>query len=128
MATENIVLSKSWPASVDLSAYQFHAVKISGAQAALCGAADVPVGILQNKPDAAGKAAEVGLIGVSKAVVNGSSVNVAIGDFLAVNANGRLIKTTTASDNVVARALEAVTADGVVAEVLLDPMNTYNQS
>lgn len=127
MATENMVLSTSWPASGDLSSYQYHAVKISSGEVALCGASDIPIGILQNQPDADGVAAEVGLIGISKAVVDGST-NVAIGDFLAVNSDGHLIKTTTASDQVVAQALEAVTADGIVAKVLLAPMSTYNQS
>ena len=128
MATENMVLSTSWPAAADLSSYQYHAVKISSSQAALCGDSDVPVGILQNQPDAVGIAAEVGLVGISKAVIDGNSVNVAIGDFLAVNASGHLIKTTTALDQVVAKALEAVTANGIVAKVLLAPMSTYNQS
>ncbi|MDD3494090.1 MAG: DUF2190 family protein [Candidatus Thermoplasmatota archaeon] len=127
MATENMVLSTSWPASGDLSSYQYHAVKISSGEVALCGDTDIPIGILQNQPDADGVAAEVGLIGISKAVVDGST-NVAIGDFLAVNSSGHLIKTTTASDQVVAQALEAVTADGIVAKVLLAPMSTYNQS
>jgi len=122
-----MVLSTSWPASGDLSSYQYHAVKISSGEVALCGASDIPIGILQNQPDADGVAAEVGLIGISKAVVDGST-NVAIGDFLAVNSDGHLIKTTTASDQVVAQALEAVTADGIVAKVLLAPMSTYNQS
>ena len=128
MATENMVLSTSWPASGDLSSYQYHAVKITNGEAALCGASDIPIGILQNQPDADGVAAEVGLIGISKAVVDGNSANVAIGDFLAVNSSGHLIKTTTASDQVVAQALEAVVADGIVAKVLLAPMSTYNQS
>jgi len=127
LATENMVLSTSWPASGDLSSYQYHAVKISSGEVALCGDTDIPIGILQNQPDADGVAAEVGLIGISKAVVDGST-NVAIGDFLAVNSSGHLIKTTTASDQVVAQALEAVTADGIVAKVLLAPMSTYNQS
>lgn len=122
-----MVLSTSWPASGNLSDYQYHAVKISGSAVALCGENDIPIGILQNKPNAAGVAAEVGLIGISKAVVDGNSVNVAIGDFLAVNSSGHLIKATTPGDNTVARALMAVTADGVVAKVLLDPMGTYNQ-
>jgi len=127
LATENMVLSTSWPASGDLSSSQYHAVKISSGEVALCGDTDIPIGILQNQPDADGVAAEVGLIGISKAVVDGST-NVAIGDFLAVNSSGHLIKTTTASDQVVAQALEAVTADGIVAKVLLAPMSTYNQS
>lgn len=128
MATENMVLSTSWPASGDLSSYQYHAVKIAAGKVALCGTNDIPIGILQNQPDADGIAAAVGLIGISKAVIDGNSVNVAIGDFLAVNSSGHLIKTTTALDQVVAKALEAVTADGIVAKVFVYPMSTYNQS
>lgn len=128
MATENIVLSTSWPAAADLSSYQYHAVKIASGKVALCGETDIPIGILQNKPGAAGIAAAVGLIGISKAVIDGKNSPVAIGDFLAVNASGHLIKTTTSLDQVVAKALEAVEADGIVAKVLLAPMSTYNQS
>jgi len=57
-------------AAADLSAAQYYAVYIdSNGQAALCGADALAVGILQNKPSAAGQAATVQISGVSKVVV-----------------------------------------------------------
>ena|SRR3990172_12225415 len=61
------VLVLSLKAGEDLSTYQYKFVKLSADDTVLhCdGATDKPIGILQNKPDASGKAAEVMAIGVS---------------------------------------------------------------
>lgn len=55
-------------AGADLSADQYKFVKLNADnQVILCAAAtDIPLGVLQNKPDASGKAAEVCCIGVTK--------------------------------------------------------------
>lgn len=62
------VLVQTYKAAGDLSAKQFYFVKLSAADTVdVCSAAtDKAVGVLQNKPDAANKAAEVMLLGVSK--------------------------------------------------------------
>lgn len=96
-------------ASVDLSAKQFHAVKVGAAdhEATISGDGDLSLGILQNDP-IAGEAAEIEMDGISKAVIGAS---VSRGDKLAANAAGKLI-TAASAKHVVAIALEAGGADG----------------
>src|SRR5574337_1127881 len=55
-------------AGADLSAKQYYFVKLSADKTVVvCAAAtDIPIGVLQNKPDASGKAAEVVAVGVTK--------------------------------------------------------------
>ena len=55
-------------AAADLSTSQYKFVKLdsNGRVAAMAAATDIPFGILQNKPDALGKAAEVMLAGISE--------------------------------------------------------------
>ena len=67
MAYEGSQTTITLPASADLSAsqYCFVAVNTSG-QVELAGSAANAVGILQNAPDASGKAATVLIMGVSK--------------------------------------------------------------
>jgi hypothetical protein len=57
-------------AGADLSALQFRFVKInsSGLVVAITGASDVPIGILQDKPAASGRSAEIMCDGISKLV------------------------------------------------------------
>lgn len=68
MAYEIPGLSITFIAGADLSAYQYHFVKLSADNTVVICAAqtDIPVGVLQNDPDAAGKAASVMIYGVSK--------------------------------------------------------------
>jgi len=129
MATENILFSETVEASGDLSSYQWHAVKYaSDGQAELAGAGEAAIGILQNDPDAEGEEAEVGMIGISKAVVDGNSVNIAKLDPLKVNASGHLCKADTDKDIFIAQALEASTADGDVIRVRLLGYSTLSTS
>jgi hypothetical protein len=83
---------------------QFLAVKLVGARLVdLCTAnTDFAYGILQNKP-AAGQAADVGIMGVSKAVAGGT---VAAGDMLTANSSGQLVTAATTNARI-AQALEA---------------------
>lgn len=68
MAHQVPVLVQTYKAAGDLSAKQFYFVKLSAADTVdVCSAAtDRAIGVLQNKPDAANKAAEVMLLGISK--------------------------------------------------------------
>jgi hypothetical protein len=60
-------------AGADLSASQYCFVKLnSSGLVVLCGAGEAAIGILQNDPDASGKAATVAISGVSKIVAGGS--------------------------------------------------------
>ncbi len=101
----------------DLSAGQHHilAVPDSAAQVGLAGAGAVAVGVLQNKPNAAGVAASIHQTGVSKMVVGAA---VSIGDLVTSNASGRGITATT-GDYVVGVALTAGANDGETISVLL---------
>ena len=128
-AGENHVWTGSYAASADLSTKQFFLVKrhtVEGQCAIVAAAADIPIGILQNKPAAAGRAAEVVIAGRSKAQVE-ATTDIAIGDRLGPDANGRLIKRTTDKDVVCAIAEQAATAvTGEIIEVTVFP--AYNLS
>lgn len=68
MANEKFVHMESYEAGADLSTHQFKFVKLSAdRKVIICAAAtDVPVGVLQNKPDASGKEALVMVAGRTK--------------------------------------------------------------
>lgn len=80
-------------ANADLSSYQYKAVQISTtdwkvAAMSNANAPQVPIGILQNDPDADGKPADVAILGVCKAECGDT---VTAGDNLAVNNAGEVI-------------------------------------
>lgn len=89
MAYEIPAVTLSFPANADLSAKQYYAVKlVSGGKVDVCSAVtDVPIGILQNNPNAADKVAEVMVFGISK--VN-SDAAIAVGNQLGTAADGQL--------------------------------------
>ncbi len=79
-----------------------------------------PVGVLTNRPKEA-EAASVQSEGVAFVQVD-STTDIAVGDAIAANASGIGIKTTTAGDHIVGRALEARTSNDVgLIPVLLTP-------
>jgi hypothetical protein len=110
-----------YAAAADLSAKQFHAVKDngSGAAAAITAVTDAPIGILQNKPDAAGKSCSIDFQGVVKAILGGT---VAKGDLLGPDANGKLVTRTFANGAgkwILARAGAAGVSGDLIGVVLL---------
>lgn len=88
-------------ASGDLSSNQYYAVKVSTTDKRVSVASvdgEVVLGVLQNKPAAAGAAAEVVALGVTK-VVAGEALTA--GDFWGTDANGKAVKkdsTNTGAD------------------------------
>ena len=92
-------------ASADLSAKQYHAVKVSGALTVglTSAAGEVCLGILQNAP-ASGYVADVMCSGVSK-VISGAAI--AAGAKLMAGADGRIITAATTGSHVIGFALEA---------------------
>lgn len=99
----------SFEAGADLSALQFHFVKLnaSGQVVAVAAGTDKVIGILQNKP-IAGEAATVWMAGISKLKV---SAAIAAGAVVGPSANGRgvgahatpvgqMLDTTTAADQI----------------------------
>ena len=102
----------------DLSALQYHILEwgTAAGQVDVCdNAADVPIGVLQNKPRAT-EAASYMINGTSK-VVAGAAV--AIGDTVGTNASGRAIAKTTDAAHVIGVAKTAAAANGEVIEVQL---------
>jgi hypothetical protein len=117
------VFDTSKVASADLSAKQYFAVKLHTTEDQIAlGAAvtDVCLGILQDKPKS-GEAGRVRVLGVSKAVTDGSGTAITIGDKLGTNASGKLVKAHTPDRPIVGTALAASSADGTIIPVLLTP-------
>jgi hypothetical protein len=118
MATEQPGLKISLDAAADLSAKQFYGLKVdANGRAAVAGAGELCIGILQNDPDALGRAASITTLGPSKGVAGAA---VAAGAEVATDANGKLI-TAVAADRVVGTCLEAALADGDIVTFYVNP-------
>ena len=123
-ATEQDGFTRSLAANGDLSAYQYFLVKrhtTEGQCVAVAATTDIPIGILQNKPAATGRAAEVKVLGLSKAQVEATS-DISIGSKLGPNTDARLIIKSSNNDIVNAMAEQAATtATGDVITVTVFP-------
>jgi hypothetical protein len=109
------------PAAADLSARQYHFVIVDGnGQAALSAADQNAIGILQNKPDAQGRAASVLISGASK-LVCGAGTACRAGFNIGTDANGRGVEKTSASDPTLGIVLETATNAGEIATVVFSP-------
>jgi hypothetical protein len=85
----------SLQASADLSASQFCALTMNSSQQVLLPSANATIlGVLQNNPNAQGKAAEIQIRGVTKAKMGGT---VTTGDTVKVDSSGRFV-TASGSD------------------------------
>lgn len=125
MAYEHNILPFSWPAGADLSAKQYYAVQLTTTETVTMADATVrTLGILQNEP-LSGEAASVCLLGISRAITDGNAGAIAAMDALASDANGKLVKTTTDNDEVVAVALQPSTTDGAIIAVFVLPLQRY---
>lgn len=132
MATQpgSIKFVYSFPASADLSSYQYYFVELDGSyELQVCdGAGDFAHGVLQNKPDAQGKYGEVVILGPTKLTASAAIVQ------------GALITTTAAgkaatidpiggagqvADAVLGRAMKAAAADGDVFEAWVNCVTPY---
>lgn len=120
-------MDKTWEANADLSASQFTFVigvagPAGGAQArvGLSGANGRTIGVLQNKPTAAGLGAVVRLSGTTKLKVDGSSVAIVAGDPLKSDASARGVKAATDKDKVGAIAMEPSTAANDIIEAIVE--------
>ena len=98
-----------------------HHLMVCGADgyASLAGAGGVCIGVLQNKPSAAGQAAEIAVYGITKVVSDGSGVNIVVGDKLKADASGHAVKAATDADMVAGIALNASTAAGTIISMIL---------
>lgn len=108
-------------AAADLSAKQYHFVKLASATTVnVCtGITDVPIGILQNAPTS-GQAAEIAIFGISKVVADGT---LAAGNIIGTSADSQADAITRGSDatvTVMGIAIEAASA-GETVTMFLNP-------
>ncbi len=117
MAVEQALQSISIEAGADLSAGQYKFVQVAtDGQVDLVGSAGADaIGVLQNKPDAAGRAAKVGFSGISKVTLGGT---VAMGAKVQSDASGDAILAAS-GDHVLGTCIKGG-AVGEVGEVLLN--------
>ncbi len=115
MSYEENLQTISMEAGSDLSAAQYHFVKSVDGQAAVVSTKGAKsIGILQDKPAAAGRAGCVGINGVSK-VVAGAAIAV---DLEVISgADGRALAQDAVSQFVMGTALEAATAAGDIIAI-----------
>ena len=115
------IWEESFKAAADYKLKQFYAMRQTAGtegSATLCSAVtDRVLGILQNKPDI-NQAAEIMIMGISKAVSDGTTA-IAAGDPLTVDTSGRVVKNATADRPTIGMALQPSTAVGTVIEVML---------
>lgn len=123
MATQQLVESVSFVAENDLSAKQYHYVELSATSGMVDvpdNAADVPIGVLQNKP-LANEAAEVTTLAgaIVKVVSDGSVTAIAIGDTVGTNSVGKAVKKSLSGEWYNGIALDASNVDGKIIRILL---------
>jgi hypothetical protein len=124
MSGKEVIDCVSIDAGADLSALQFTALKMGTGRAVISAAAATApiIGILQNKPTS-GRAAEVAIGGISKALAGAAGWT--SGDKLTATTGGALITTTTDKNYQAGIALETVAA-GAYGQVLLTPGATVS--
>ena len=128
MATDmQLVSDVTFEAAADLSTKQFHFVKLTAANTvgAIAADTDVPVGILQNKPSAAGRPAVVRMFGISKA---SADAGISVGALIGTSADGQAITRTVSTDAakyVLGVALTACSNASEIVEVSLNCMNPH---
>ena len=95
-------------AAADLSAKQYHIVKLASATPVnVCSAiTDVPIGVLLNKPES-GEVAEICIMGVSKIIADGT---IAAGNLLGTSADGQADAIAAGSDTTVYTVGQAIGA------------------
>lgn len=127
MAVELPVLDYTFKAGADLSAKQFYFMEFDGnGDVVACNAAtDIPVGVLQNKPDASGKAAIVRVVGISKVSADAA---LSRGDLIGTSADGQADAKTVGTDTteyVVGRMLDAPGAAGQIGTAYINCLNPH---
>lgn len=110
-------------AAADLSAKQFHFVKLASATTvAVCSAiTDKPIGVLQNSPTA-GQSAEICIFGITKVVADGV---LAAGNLIGTSADSQadaIVAGTDTTVYVLGQAIE-VAAAGNIVTMFFNPSN-----
>ena len=122
MAEYGDQISYTMLAAADLSGVQYHIMRDTASARQTNIASEAvnvgAIGVLQNKPAAANRAATIAYAGTSK-IVTGAAVT--MGDLLTTNSSGRAITAGASGEMVVGRALQTSGADGEVVTAVLYP-------
>lgn len=133
MAFENDVMDISLLTSTDLSAYQYHFVKLSADNTVvICSheTNDNPIGVLQNKPDGSTTqaVARVRIMGVSRVVVAaGGAGAVAFGEKVGTDASGHGITKDTNKYKYLGVAIDSAAAGETVSVLLMGAIKTISK-
>lgn len=124
MANEQVEYARSYKSENDLSAASnlYRLVEMSGQdQIDVCdNAADIAIGVLQNKPKA-GEAATIALAGKSKVLTDGTvNGGISVGSYVGTNAVGKGVRKTASGDRYIGTAEDPSTVDGVIIGVRLE--------
>ena len=121
----NVHLTTTLEAAGDISAYRYKFMILSGGQVTVATAVtDSCVGVLQNKPAAQGRAAELVVCGETKMVAGAALATV--GTAITTDTSGRAVACTAGSDTttyILGRTLEASGAAGDIIRVLVNCIN-----
>ena len=125
MAVENVGLDITLSAAGTLASKMYYFMKLSADNTVtVCtGATDTPIGILQNKPDAAGKAAVVRVVGYSKV---SSDAGLTYGNLIGTSADGQADAKTSGTDTteyICGQVVKGTSNAGELAEVFINCAN-----
>lgn len=126
MATQNQGVDLTFLAAGDLSSHQFKFMKISADRTVtICnGATDKPVGVLQNKPNAANREAVVRVYGSTK-VKAGGTITAGTHFNIGTDASGLAVAYAPGTDTTKYMVGQPITggASGEIIEALIDCTN-----
>lgn len=117
MAYEEALKCISVPAGADLSTKQYYGVKLESGGLAVAGEGDAAIGILQDKPAAAGRPGAVGIEGVSKVACGGT---IAKGARFSFDSSGLAVAVGSGNDWSMGVMMEAGAA-GVISTCMIQP-------
>jgi hypothetical protein len=117
-------LTTTLEAAGDLSDYRFHFMKNDSGQVTVAAAVTDPcVGVLQDKPEAEGRAAELVVVGETK-IVAGDAIDALV--LITTDTSGHAVAVTPGSDTtcyILGRALEAAGATGDIIRAFVNCAN-----
>lgn len=117
MAFEQGLQCVTMPVNADMSTKQYFFMKNSAGSAAVAGAGQQVMGVLQNDPAASGRAGNIGIQGITK-VVAGAAISA--GAYVSSDASGKAV-TAVSGDIPAGIAVTAATADLDVISINLMP-------
>ncbi len=118
MAFEQNLQCVSVPAGSDLSTKQYLFVNVnSSSQLAVSGAGGQGIGVLQDKPNAAGVAGNVAIGGISKVVAGGT---VTAGSLVAADSAGKAVNAAS-GDIALGKAITGTTTSGEIVSIIVMP-------